>query len=79
MSMKLLEEEVKELSKEECRLAKNEIYARHGRLFLDESLQEYFDSMDWYLGYIEPEDFDESVFNEIEKKNIQLLAKYEKK
>lgn len=79
-SIRLLEkQEVKELSKEECRLAKNEIYARHGRLFQDESLQEYFDSLDWYVGYIEPEDFDESVFNEIEKKNIQLLAKYEKK
>lgn len=65
------------LSKEECRIARNEIYARHGRMFTDEALQSYFDSKDWYDGYIEPEDFDESVLNEYEISNRDLIVEYE--
>lgn len=65
------------LSKEECRIARNEIYARHGRMFTDEALQSYFDSKDWYDGYIEPEDFDESVLNEYETSNRDLIVEYE--
>ena len=65
------------LSKEECRIARNEIYARHGRMFTDETLQSYFDSKDWYDGYIEPEDFDESVLNEYETSNRDLIVEYE--
>lgn len=76
---RLKENDVKSLSSAQCRLAKNEIYARHGRLFQDESLQNYFDKKSWYNGYIEPDDFDESVFNKTEKANIKLLAKYENK
>lgn len=71
--------EVKRLNKETRRLAKNEIYARHGRRFQDTALQKYFDSKSWYLGTIEPEDFDEHVFSKIEKENVRLLAKYENK
>lgn len=76
---KLKESEVQALNASECRLAKNEIYARHGRRFQDQSLQRYFDSKSWYHGYIDPEDFDESVFSKIEKRNIKLLAQYENK
>lgn len=57
----------------QLRYAKNEIYARHGRKFKDKELQEWFDSQEWYDGYIEPEDFDESVFSEIEKENILTI------
>lgn len=74
---KLTVKQVKKLSKAKRRLAKNEIYARNGRKFNDQNLQEYFDNQDWYVGVIEPEDFDESVFNKIEKYNVKLLAKYE--
>ena len=49
------------LSKEELRLARNEIYARKGRLFADEKLQAYFDAKDWYDGTVSPEDFDEET------------------
>ena len=61
-------------------MARNEIYARHGRLFIDEELQNYFDSCSWYEGYIEPEDFDEkSELSKCERKNAKLILKYEKK
>ena len=61
------------MTSEDLRLAKNEIYARHGRRFKDSELQAYFDSQPWYNGTIEPEAFDEGVLNEIEKDNIKIL------
>lgn len=76
---RLEKKDVENLNKEQCRLAKNEIYARHGRLFLDESLQKYFNEKSWYSGSIKPEDFDESSLSKIEKENVKLLAKYESK
>lgn len=73
----LLDSEVSALSKEELRLARNEIFARQGRKFDDVQLQSYFDSKSWYKGTIDPEDFSESMLSEIEKKNIELIKKYE--
>ncbi len=74
---KLTEQELEGLSAADCRIAINEIFARHGRRFRDEYLQEYFDSKDWYIGTVEPDDFDESVFNEYEVANRDLLVQYE--
>ena len=64
-------------TKEECRIARNEIYARHGRMFDDESLQAYFDSLDWYSPSIAPDDFDESSLNDYERANLDLIIAYE--
>ena len=69
--------DVELLSKEQCRYARNEIYARHGRKFSDKKLQAYFDSKSWYVGTIEPNDFDESELSKIEKKNIKYLKQFE--
>lgn len=63
---------------DECRIARNEIYARHGRLFDDAELQAYFNSCSWYSGYIAPADFSESVLNEYEKTNLETIIDYEK-
>ncbi len=71
-------EDLEKLSKDECSLARNEIYARHGRRFKDESIQAYFDSCSWYKGETEPEDFDENFLNIFEKANRDLISKYEK-
>lgn len=38
----LTEADLENLTQEDLRIARNEIYARHGRKFLDEGLQEYF-------------------------------------
>lgn len=51
---------------EQCRIARNEIYARHGRKFNDKELQEYFDDCDWYEGTIEADKFQDSVLNDYE-------------
>lgn len=62
---------------EDCRLARNEIYARHGRMFQDEALQNYFNSFDWYHPSISPDDFDESMLNDYEVANRDLIVAYE--
>ena len=66
------------------RIARNEIYARHHRRFKDENpnlepMQPYFDSKDWYDGYIEADDFRESMLTKIELENIDLIKEYEAK
>mgnify|MGYP003329799431 CR=1 FL=1 len=48
------------LSPENLKLARNEIFARRGRIFDDEELKNYFSSKDWYMGYLKAEYFDES-------------------
>ena len=73
----LSEDAVEILSREECRIARNEIYARHGRRFNDKQLQDYFDACSWYEGTISPEDFSEDILNEVEKANLQMIAEYE--
>lgn len=65
-------------SADDCRIARNELFARHGRKFTDENLKSYFESKNWYEGTIEPEDFDDSVFNEYEIANRDLIVEYEK-
>lgn len=73
----LSESDVEELSLKKINYAKNEIYARRGRRFRSTELQEYFDKKSWYHGTIEPDDFDESVFNEYEKANARFLSAVE--
>ena len=75
----LTEDDLKGFTAEELRIARNEIYARYGRKFNDSKLQEHFNSMDWYFPTTEPGDFDESILNDYEIKNLDLIAKYEKK
>lgn len=56
-------------------ILKNEIYARHGYIFQNEDLNNYFRGMIWYKPQYEPADFDVSVFNEIEVHNLDILAR----
>ncbi|NBJ91672.1 YARHG domain-containing protein [Parablautia muri] len=55
-------------------LAKNEIYARHGYIFKDEDLFYYFMGCIWYSPTCESKDFKDSVLNEYEKANLEILA-----
>lgn len=60
-------------------LARNEIFARHGRRFESTELQKYFNSKSWYIGTIESSDFPESLLNEYETANADFLKKEEDK
>lgn len=73
----ILKSELQEFTAEQCRLARNEIYARHGRRFEDESLRDYFNSKSWYTPTIDPNEFEESLLNPYEIANRDLIVEYE--
>ena len=53
---------------------RNAIFARHGYIFKNKELADYFSTMDWY----EPRYSDvTSKLTEIELKNIEFLKKHE--
>lgn len=72
--------ELSGLSKSQLRLARNEIYARHGRKFTNSDLQAYFDSCSWYSGTIDAATFDANVssyLNSYELANLKLIVELE--
>ncbi|MDO5422994.1 MAG: YARHG domain-containing protein [Eubacteriales bacterium] len=73
----LSESETTNLSQQAICYAKNEIYARHGRLFKSQELTDYFNSKDWYNGTVQPENFSTAIFNAYENANVQLLSQCE--
>jgi len=75
----VLEKDLEGLNPIECKIARNEIYARHGRIFADEMLQNYFESCEWYNGEIPADIFDISILNDYEQKNAKLISEYEQK
>jgi hypothetical protein len=73
----LTEADVSFLSLNELILARNEIYARHGRLFDSADLQAYFDSKAWYSGTTAAADFSQSILSNIEEENIHFIKDQE--
>lgn len=72
--------ELSSLSKSDLRLARNEIYARHGRKFNDKSLQDYFNGRSWYSGTVDPATFDANInsyLNSYELANLKLIKELE--
>jgi len=64
------------LSLHELRLLRNEIYARHGRIFKTMWIQQYFGSQSWY----DPkEDFKDEEISGSDKTNIETIVAYENK
>ena len=61
---------------EDASQMRQEIYARHGKVFKEPWLQKYFSSFDWYKA--DP-DFTDAALTEVEKKNIATIAAYEKR
>lgn len=71
--------ELESLNGYELDAAINEIYAREHRKFKDPEIQRYFNEKSWYDGYIEPDDFKESMLNDYERKNVDTIVNYLKK
>lgn len=70
-------EELNRCTNRQLQLGRNEIYARHGRMFHSENLQLEFSMRGWYKGSIPPEKFDESVLNVYEKENVRAIRNFE--
>lgn len=66
-----------DLTTEQARLARYEIYARHGVIFEDTGLQAYFESKAWYEGKVPEDEFMDSTLSAAEKANITNLEGYE--
>lgn len=73
----LTEADLSKLTHEQLCLARNEIFARHGRIFKTPQIAAYFNSKSWYKGTIAPENFNEKVLNQYEWANISFIRDYE--
>ena len=76
-SQPITEDVLDGLSEWEIKVARNEIFARHGRLFNDPNLQAHFNAQSWYNGTIAPADFRDSMLSDLEKQNLQVIMAYE--
>ena len=76
----LTEEDFDGKTKAELRLGRNEIFARHGRIFETEDLNEWFSSKDWYEPLYTADEFSQYVqLNQYERQNANLILAEEKK
>ncbi|MCP1101240.1 outer membrane biosynthesis protein TonB [Aequitasia blattaphilus] len=73
----LTSSDIKGMSLREINYAKNEIYARKGRIFQSPELSNYFNSKSWYRGTIQPENFSNDLLSDTEKKNAEFLSDVE--
>lgn len=69
------EEKLAGYDKGQLRVLKNSIYARHGRIFKDAALRQYFNSQSWYNGW--RDEVPASELNKYEKYNISFIQKHE--
>lgn len=61
---------------EDARKLRSEIFARHGKVFKDKSLQKYFASFDWYKPNAK---YTDAALSAIERQNVASILAYEKK
>lgn len=76
LDKKLTKEDLEGRDKNELRLMRNYYFARHGIIFSDKELTNYFSQFDWY----EPvsENVDSKVTKQ-ERENIKLIKSFERK
>ena len=70
----ITEETLGSLFAEDLRVLRNEVYARHGRVFKDAKLQAYFEAQPWYKA--DP-NFKDDQLNEIESGNLSKIKEAE--
>lgn len=73
----LTEADLEGLTWEQLSLARNEIFARHGRLFTKPEVRDYFEAQPWYNGAIPASAFTSDMLSSIERANIDLISRVE--
>ena len=64
----------------EIAIARNEIFARHGRKFTKQEWTDYFNTKTWDVPTYDPETFvSMDLLNDFEKKNLKVILAYEEK
>ena len=74
---KIKKSKLEDMSQSDLRLARNEIYARHGAIFSSKKLQKYFEGKSWYTAKKSVSDISWSELNDVEQYNVELISKYE--
>ena len=69
---------ISDLSKNDLRLLRNEIFARHGYIFNTKELSEYFSQYDWYKPAFDASNI-ENKLTETDRFNITLIRSIEEK
>lgn len=83
-SVELTNGDLKDLTRDQLRIAKYEIYARHGYIFHNTALKDYFEQKHWYTTRIAQSDATTNRhqvyrrLSTIEKGNIAFINKYGK-
>lgn len=72
---RLTEEDLAGMTKQDLRIVRNEIYARHGYIFKSQDLKEYFGSKSWYQPVYN--DAASLSLNEFERYNVDFIKRYE--
>jgi len=74
------ESDLYRFTKDEMNLVHNEIFARHGYTFKDETIRSYFLLQSWYVPDpdVNAETFDKSMLSECEQANLETIIQYEK-
>lgn len=70
----ITEQMLQGLSLHELRLLRNEVYARHGRMFHADWLQQYFYQQPWYTP---DENFKDETVSGTDKLNVETIVRYE--
>lgn len=74
----LTEKQLKACTKAQLRLARNEIYARHGVVFGTKDLDDYFRKKSWYTPKMSLADFYKKIeMNQVEEENVIRIQKVE--
>nr|WP_255639981.1 YARHG domain-containing protein [Pseudalkalibacillus hwajinpoensis] len=71
--IKLSESELTSFNKDELRLARNEIFARHGYVFKSDELASYFAEKTWYF----PDPYYDGSLTNVEAYNVKLIEDLE--
>lgn len=76
-TQELSQDDLKNLTKYELGIARNEIYARHGFVFSQEPFKSYFEGKNWYVPNPEFKGLNNDLYP-VEYSNVQLILQYEK-
>ncbi len=71
-------EDLEGFDREMSYMAINEIYARHGKIFSDSFMQEYFENQSWYKPVTEDSSEITPLFSELERENLHVLTAYQR-
>ena len=74
---KLSKDDLRDLLPPSIRILRNSIYAKHGYIFKDTTLKDYFNKRTWYSEKTNDMNKISKEFNEIERYNINFIKQYE--